>query len=211
MTKLNKLNEYLLLKIFNKLSFKKKIIMNNISKRIKNITHPILSDLLDENKEWILDNYNLKIIKLFGGIDNMKYYSHLRWKNKYIGCTNYIDRIKSNNVREGVMLGKDNLGRPFVVVKTQELNKKNKNVDVIFQRYTNTKNIWTNGQFECNGFINEGGHLLVNNIINHKFLESNIKSLVNNYNLKSKISSYSEIDIPYWDGSFRKINLKICI
>ena len=75
------------------------------------------------------------------------------------------------DVSEPIMIGVDKYGRSFMTIKT--INKDGKeNVDVIFQRYTDTHKIWACGK-SGQGFTQP-----YMNIINDKNLQENIARLV---------------------------------
>ena len=213
---MEKLNEYLLLKIYNKLPkkiIKPRVALSMVNQRFYKIFNEMVMKRMKKLENVISNNYNEKIIEMFGGIDRMKYFPIFRWKTKYLGPTQYIDQIKPEYIKYPLMLSKDHLGRPMVLVKT-ETYEKNENIecnsppgagddfnyqfrkkiyaDIIFQRYTNCNKTWTSGEYDSQGFIKESGYIMSNNFINHQYIRKNIKSLLND--------KYPKITMPNFKG-----------
>ena len=73
----------------------------------------------------------------------------LPWKHNYMGCTDYIDRIKATDLIYPIMIGVDHFHRPFITIKYKNLNKNKKHTKcyiTVFQRYTDNKKCWV----KCN-------------------------------------------------------------
>ena len=73
----------------------------------------------------------------------------LPWESRFEGATDYIDRIKPEDVSEPVMVGIDNFRRSFVTFRIKlTYLKKNLTkhiVQTFFQRYTPTQLPWMPG------------------------------------------------------------------
>lgn len=70
-------------------------------------------------------------------------YPILKWKEKFLGYTGYIDHISSSDLSSPIMIGCDKYKRPFISIKFI----KNKKVGCItyFQRYENYIYNWVWG------------------------------------------------------------------
>ena len=87
----------------------------------------------------------------------------LPWESRFEGATDYIDRIKPEDVSEPVMVGIDNFRRSFVTLRIKLTYLKNNLtkhiVQTFFQRYTPTQLPWVPGcsegldAFEVNGTL----------------------------------------------------------
>ena len=64
----------------------------------------------------IIDNYHTILINIFG-LDNLKSYPILLWNNRFLGNTNYIDKINYNDMKSPIMIGKDRFNRYFICLK----------------------------------------------------------------------------------------------
>ena len=91
-----------------------------------------INNLLPNHISNILENYNYEEIKF------------LKFRKKFLGITEYIDRIKKTNVKHPIMFGIDNFERPFITFKIRINNKQNI-VHTLFQRYSDYKFKWVFG------------------------------------------------------------------
>ena len=130
-----------------------------------------------------------------GGVKYMAQLPYLEWKREYFGRTGYIDNIKPTEMSHPVMLGFDEIfDRPFILFRSTKKKVKNNkeqrksdiiytkrkyNITTIFQRYTDSKGTWSNSSYNW-GFVNEGGHFMVNGKLKHDLLAINICNLLNN-------------------------------
>lgn len=100
------------------------------------------------------------IIDAFGSIKNFITYPQLEFQDKFMGSTQYIDRIRSQDLSHPIMYGVDYYSRPFVTLKLQYTyildmidedlreyynDKVKKGVITVFQRYTACTYNWTTG------------------------------------------------------------------
>lgn len=99
-------------------------------------------------------------------------------KKSFVGSTDYIDRIHKNELSYSIMIGIDYFNRVFIVFSTTIQNR-NK-VEVLFQRYSNCKNTWSNSGF---GIVCESGHFMINGHMKHQLLPVNIYNLIHNIGL----------------------------
>jgi hypothetical protein len=131
------------------------------------------------NKSLIKLHFSPIIVELMGGIKQMLHFPELKWKNRFMGSTSYIDGINNEDMSVPIMFGIDNVyRRPFISFKVNYCNKKT-SVTTIFQRYSNNKHAWTHGTNSIS-FITESCHFMINGNIKHDYLENNIRNLINN-------------------------------
>ena len=167
--------------------------ISKLSKKFRKIYYPKL-------KEYYISKYfDKNMVLLFGGIENMKNYPILRWNEKFMGGTDYIDNIKEKDLNSKIMIGIDNYKRPFITIRTK--NNSKITVDTLFQRYSDEKNTWTNGCSDCSPLFKEGGYFYSKGKIMHKHIRINIKNLLQN---KGYIFQQS-----FLSGEIKKINLLI--
>lgn len=65
-------------------------------------------------------------------------------KGNIIGSSGFIDQITINHMNNRIEIGHDKYYRPFIAICCQN-EKKEQNVIVLFQRYTDTKREWSLG------------------------------------------------------------------
>jgi hypothetical protein len=122
-----------------------------------------------EKRNYVIDNFPEEIISMFS-FEKMINFPILKFQDRFIGFTDYIDRIKAEDLSEPIMIGIDCYKRAFICIRTMKLKKNNNiTVDTIFQRYTNDKSYWTHGGY---GFIKNSS---IDSIT-----KNNIKNLLNN-------------------------------
>lgn len=169
------------------------IKISKLSRKCRKIYYPKL-------KEYYISKYfDKNIVLLFGGIQNMGKYPILRWNEKFMGGTDYIDNITEEDLNSKIMIGIDNYKRPFITIRTKNNNKIT--VDTLFQRYSDEKNTWTNGCSNSSSLFKEGGYFYSKGKIMHKHITININNLLQN---KGYIFQQS-----FLSGNIKKINLII--
>jgi len=134
--------------------------------------------------EFITKNFYPQIIELLGGLEKCVNYPFLEFKDEFMGCTDYIDKIKPRDVCAPIMLGIDSMSRAFVTIRTIYGN--NCVVDTIFQRYPNNKKIWTNGCYGY-GMITSPGYFYTFDHFNPTVVE-NITNLIQGRNYVKRYS-----------------------
>ena len=150
----------------------------------------------NKKKTFILKYYIEIIITLMGGFKQMMKYPILPWQCHFLGSTDYIDKIKSSDVYEPIMLGVDVFDRPFITIRTRQIirNKENIIVNTLFQRYIDDKS-WTHGTcYSSLLFLSEAGYFYNSNNpykFSHSLININIYQLLNN---KKYIFGYSSIN-----------------
>ena len=87
-----------------------------------------------KKKNFVVNNYHKKIIKMFN-LENLLDYPILKWEDKYLGSTDYIDCIFKNDTNNSIMIGIDKYRRPFITIKITDGKKIS--VNTLFQRYSN--------------------------------------------------------------------------
>lgn len=174
------------------------LILSKYFHNYNKIFRKIIEDKINNEKEKfskIKELYHQNIIDIMGGVKYMAQLPYLGWKRKYLGVTGYIEGIKPTEMSHPVMLGFDDIfNRPFIsFCSTKKKVKNNKeqrksdiiytkrkyNITTIFQRYTDSKGTWSNSSYNW-GFVNEGGHFMVNGKLKHDLLAINICNLLNN-------------------------------
>ena len=150
--------------------------------------------LYHEKFDFVKKNYPEKLIDLFT-LEKMINFPILKFKPKFIGSTDYIDRIKPCDLSHPIMIGIDCFNRPFVSIRTSCLDTGDVVVDTLFQRYSDDKFIWSSGC--CGyGFINNSGHInfFVNKEEKNMLSENISRLLVSNPDIM--YPSYFE-NLPY--------------
>ena len=141
--------------------------LRNIKLVNKELNHDIYLQKELKFKLELLSNYFQKMNKI---INTYQYFNEtffpkklikllpvLPWKHNYMGCTDYIDRIKATDLIYPIMIGVDHFHRPFITIKYKTpkkiifKNKLLKTLDTkcyitVFQRYTDNKKCWV----KCN-------------------------------------------------------------
>tara|TARA_Y100000991_G_C21934568_1_gene332370 strand:+ start:149 stop:727 length:579 start_codon:yes stop_codon:yes gene_type:complete len=159
-------NEY----ISNKTKKNLTVKISKLSKKCRILSYQKLKEY------YISKNFDKYIISMLGGMENMINFPILKWNDKFIGSTDYIDNIMPQDLSSKIMIGIDNYNRAFISLRTNKNGKRN--VDTLFQRYTNEKNTWTNGTNGRSQLITEGGHFYIRGKIKHKHIEQNIENLL---------------------------------
>lgn len=99
----------------------------------------------------------------------------LEWNDKYLGTTDYIDRITTDDVNYSIMRGIDRFNRTFFTFRFKIDGKLC--VYTLFQRYTDDHNLWTFGHCYHH-------HFKV--VLHHNNIEM-FKKLVNGETLSGKM------------------------
>tara|TARA_B100000524_G_C23647659_1_gene369042 strand:- start:584 stop:1159 length:576 start_codon:yes stop_codon:yes gene_type:complete len=179
---MEKINKDILYNITNFLELKDYLKL----KKITNYKNSEIEEMINLKKELITERFNKDIINLFGGLDKFIEYPILKWEDKFMGGTDYIDQILIEDLKHPIMFGIDNYERPFIAIKY--FNKKPTCV-VLFQRFSDTIKIWTHGTCYYNSIF------LMPRFYNGNFLDKNIQknifNLINNKNfiIKENINS----------------------
>lgn len=87
----------------------------------------------DENED-LLEYFPQDILDIVGE-DNLRG-NKIKWNALWMGYTDYIDRIFSDELENNFSYGVDHYNRSFIFVKVKD------SVIVIFQRYTDDKNMY---------------------------------------------------------------------
>ena len=110
----------------------------------------------------------------------------LPWNNKYLGSTQYIDRVTKKDLDSSAMIGQDCYRRAYIIFRFKY--EKKKYVGVFFQRYTLEKNTWASA-INTYYITGESGHFMSGGKLKHKLIKKNMQNLVNN---KRYIIKYKE-------------------
>ena len=166
-------NKYISRKLWKELTIK----FNKLSKKSRQLCTPKIKQY------YISKNFDNNIILMMGGIENMINIPILKWNDKFIGSTDYIDKIKPENMHSKIMIGIDCYKRPFICFRTKRYHKKFGEiftVDTLFQRYTAEKKTWTNGTCGPDRIITESGYFYSGGKFRHEHVKQNIKNLLEN-------------------------------
>lgn len=151
----------------------------NITKESKS-TAFITSQKYDELRHkihFIENNFPLVLIQLFT-FKELLNADIIEWKDVFIGNTDYIDRIKLNDVNSYITIGKDPYNRTFICLKLLNIMTNEKFVCTLFQRYSDDLTTWTYGCHSYSNFIKDCGYFLSKNQFRNKYIESNIRKLL---------------------------------
>ena len=115
-------------------------------------------------RRWV-NKVFISIIQIFmGGIHTLIFAPKLEYKERFSGFTGYLDGICTQDVPYPIMVGIDDCKRPYITIKTVFGIEKRQSVIVLFQRYTETYNIWTTGTRYYNRLSSESGRVIGWNI-----------------------------------------------
>ena len=178
-------------------------IINKFSKLSKKFRKSIKPKL---KKYYIHKYFDKNIIEIMGGIENMNKIPILEWEDKFLGGTDYIDRIEPENLKHKVMIGIDRYERPFICFRIKTYSKYYEeifNVDTLFQRYTGEKNTWTNGTCGSIKINPESGYFYSRGVFRNEYVKQNIKNLLENKGFILKTP------LLYSDNNIKKINVEL--
>lgn len=184
---MDKIDNYLLDNISLFLDFESYENIRYISSYNKDYKNNYLEDYYKKKKELILSTYDKNIIRILGGMKKFIEFPTLKWDDKFMGGTGYIDKIDVNDVSAPIMLGLDIWSRPFITLKVYEGSPK---ILTLFQRYTNDNTTWTHGTKYPNNIIWTYSPFLSDNTFTCDVTVDNIKSLALN---KKSITIYSSL------------------
>ena len=157
-------------------------------------------DNAKEKFQFIKKQFYHVVIDLMGGIKTMMLFPILKWDDKFIGCSGYIDKIYPNDMTSPIMIGFDEFyKRPFIAIRIKQNNRniylKNKvNVTCLFQRYGDSRYSWSEGSVGFS-FNREAGYFIDKGKLVHKLLKKNIENLINNKGHLLYYSHYSDKEI----------------
>lgn len=141
---------------------------------------------IEYKKNYVKERFCPQIINLIGNINHFIAMPILPWNNKFVGCTDYIDRITRRDLDTSAMIGQDCYKRAFIALRVKYETKKK--IIVLFQRYTSENNTWASAS--DNSIIIESGHFMCGGRITHKLLKNNIQNLINNKNFITVYKEY---------------------
>ena len=129
--------------------------------KIRKIISPLHTiETFFERMEFIRQSYPKLIVEAMGGLENFLTFPILRWKNEFIGFTDYIDRICPSDLDEPVMIGKDGYNRAFITLKLTKGVYVKEFVITLFQRYSTDPGTWTHGKRGYSTFIEGCGYFM---------------------------------------------------
>ena len=102
-------------------------------------TYNLMNNVLKQKKLEIIDKINNtfpnRIVDMVGR-NNLLLAEKLEWDDKWLGNTDYIDRVVFDDLSNTFSYGVDRYRRPFIFVRMRRLKNNNNFIIVIFQRYT---------------------------------------------------------------------------
>ena len=106
-----------------------------------------LKQLIQDKKKWVTKWFPDVIHDLMSGLTTLIFAPILPFQNHFIGL-DYIDGIRSSDVWSPIMVGVDDCQRPFITIRSCRIrintdSHLKASVFTIFQRYTNSQEIWT--------------------------------------------------------------------
>ena len=111
-------------------------------------------------------------------------YPILKWDEKFLGDTNYIDRIPVKCITDKIMRGVDSYGRAFITLRLYDENntyyKSNTYVCVLFQRYSDIKTSWAHSTTSGINILGESSHFIIDNKLTNMNISYNIYNLLHN-------------------------------
>lgn len=151
-----------------------------------------LSEMIQDKKKWVSEWFPNIIFEMMNGQHNLIFAPVLPFQNHFIGI-DYLDGITISDVTSPIMLGIDDCGRPFITIRTREIDKEPV-VTTIFQRYTNHPETWTYGSCYYTNLIGDNSSRVINGeSIQAETFRENVKNLLegNNY-IKYRKNSFQE-------------------
>lgn len=135
-----------------------------------------------------------KIVKYFEGtflpLNLVNKLPIIDFQRRFVGATDYIDRIRFTDMPSPIMIGVDFYDRPFICIKYVASDEENEDISMgahiltVFQRYTDNKRGWTKaGTF--NGPILMFNSGMFNKVSKRTFIK-NIYQLLN----REKVTCY---------------------
>lgn len=185
---MKKVNKDILYNITNFLELKDYLKLKKITK-YKNLE---IEKIIILKRELISNRFNKAIINLFGGLNKFIEYPILKWEDRFMGGTDYIDQILIEDITHSIMFGFDCYNRPFITIKYFDKIPK---CVVLFQRFSDCSKIWTYGTRYYDIFTKMPR--IYNGIcFLDKYIQKNIFNLINykNFIIKENIRSKNEDD-----------------
>jgi hypothetical protein len=132
-----------------------------------------------QNKWRLLQKrYHPRIIELTGGMHAMMPLPELGWRGRFLGSTEYLDRLMPGDMTHRVTLGYDETNlRPFVAFRLFD-DENGQSVEVLFQRFRGIMGTWTNALCDGSGFVCESGYFMREGVLQHDLLAFNICNLL---------------------------------
>lgn len=131
----------------------------------------------------LIGTFPKTIIEAMGGVEQFLTFPVLEWKKEYIGCTDYIDRIRPIDLSHPVMIGRDPYQRSFICLKMRAGVYPKEFVMTMFQRYTNQQDTWTHGRIGNLTIIPQSGYFLDHGRWKDNELQQNLSNLINNQSI----------------------------
>ena len=144
-----------------------------------------LQQQIQDKKKWVFQWFPDVIHDLMSGLSTLVFSPILPFRNIFTGL-DYIDSIRSSDVWSPIMVGVDDCRRPFITIRSCRIIDKKESkptVTTIFQRYTNSRGVWTHGSCYHDNIIGEFCPRIINGgTLQAELLKENIKSLLDQQN-----------------------------
>jgi len=166
-----------------------------------------------DHRDHIRARFSHYVVALMGGIHEMTMYPVLQWRNRFGSGDGYIDGILVEDMPYPVMTGIDGCGRCFVALKTLSYNRCGKvyvAVDTLFQRKSSMMDTWTSGSRYYTKLFQELGYFLANGNFRHRYLETNIRNLLNGTGYIMQADTYKPDAQGYLEACETMTPFKLC-
>lgn len=130
---------------------------------------------------FIKNSFPKSLINAMGGLEAFISFPILEWKTNFSGPSGDIDRIRSTDVSESIMIGKDPYKRSFITLKLKRGAYIQEFVITLFQRFSE-KSLWTQGKRDNWTFLENCSYF----IINGQFKNDKLKKIISNLYQKKK-------------------------
>jgi hypothetical protein len=131
---------------------------------------------IEDKKKFILEHIPSVLIDMFT-LSEFLDAAVLKWKDAFLGWTDYIDSIQTSDVESALSIGVDPYHRAFVCMRIVDIERENTFVYTLFQRYSHDMTSWTYG---CHypSFLKTSGYVIVQNTLRHKDFEDTLHKLM---------------------------------
>lgn len=121
-------------------------------------------------------SFTAKIIRIMQSSPYITEDSYLSYERRFIGNTDYLDRIHVKDMKLPIMWGIDQYDRLFVAIKKiyydaeghpLKHNRTIESVETYFQRYSNNDRCWSNGScyIKNKGYISQDNYEIFENLL----------------------------------------------
>lgn len=184
---MTRLVDDLIPKVITFLDLKESHSLCSTHKNYLQVGNQHLKQLIQDKKKWVTKWFPDVIHDLMSGLTTLIFAPILPFQNHFIGL-DYIDGIRSSDVWSPIMVGIDDCQRPFITIRSCRIrintdSHLKASVFTIFQRYTNSQEIWTHGSCYHEDIIGDFCPRIINGgTLQADLLKENIKNLLQQKN-----------------------------